>query len=77
METITRSKNPVRDYRKAVVAVMAKYFAIEAGAIRFSSKAIRAHRAAGESPAYVALSIGRQRNLPLAPAFRRPKTARR
>ena len=77
METITKSKNPVRDYRKAVVAVMAKYFDIEAGTIRFSTKAARSHRAAGESPAYVAISMGKARRLPIAPAFRRPKPGRR
>ncbi|MDX7951791.1 hypothetical protein P7D22_11485 [Lichenihabitans sp. Uapishka_5] len=72
-----KSKNPVRDYRKAVVAVLSKYFAVDAATVRFSAKAIRAHRAAGENPAYVALSIGRTRNLPIAPAFRRQKTGRR
>lgn len=77
MQTNTLSKNPVRDYRKAVIAVLCKYFDIEAGMIRFSTKAARSHRAAGESPAYVAISIGQTLRLPIAPAYRRHKSGRR
>lgn len=68
MEPLTKSKNPLRDYRKAVVAVMVKYFAVDASSIRFSVKALCSHRALGDSPAYVALSSGRTLGLRLAPA---------
>lgn len=73
MEMLVKSKNPVRDYRKAVVAVLSKYYTIDASAIRFSTKVIRSYWASGDSPAYVAFSIGRDHNLPLAPAFQRKR----
>lgn len=73
METLTKSKNPVRDYRKAVVAVLSKYYVIDATKVRFSINTMRSHRASGESPAYVAFSIGKDYRLPLAPEFQRKR----
>lgn len=71
MERLVTSKSPVRDYRKAVVAVMVKYFEVDPRTLRFKANALRSHRAQGDSPAYVALSAGQAFRLPLAQALRK------
>lgn len=71
MTLLTKSKNPLRDYRKAVVAVMVKYFDVEADSIRLRVKPLSTHRALGDSPAYVALTIGKALNLPQALTLQR------
>jgi hypothetical protein len=50
---------------------MVKYFSVDSGELRFSTNALRTHRALGDSPAYVALTLGRAYRLPLAPEFQR------